>query len=83
MLTHATAPHSTHATAPRSTHATAPHSTHANAPRSTHATAASLKRLGLEYVDLLFCHRPDPETPIEETVRAMNWVGGSGMVPSR
>ena len=35
---------------------------------------ASLKRLGLDYVDLLFCHRPDPETPIEETVRAMNWV---------
>lgn len=24
--------------------------------------------------DVLFCHRPDPDTPIEETVRAMNWV---------
>jgi voltage-dependent potassium channel beta subunit len=35
---------------------------------------ASLKRLRLDYVDLVFCHRPDPDTPIEETVRAMNWV---------
>jgi voltage-dependent potassium channel beta subunit len=32
----------------------------------------SLKRLGLEYVDLIFCHRPDPTTPIEETVWAMH-----------
>jgi len=32
----------------------------------------SLKRLDLEYVDLLFCHRPDPSTPIEETVWAMH-----------
>lgn len=40
---------------------------------------ASLKRLQLDYVDLLFCHRPDPETPIEETVRAMNFVIGRGM----
>ncbi len=35
---------------------------------------ASLKRLQLDYVDLVFCHRPDPDTPVEETVRAMNWV---------
>jgi len=35
---------------------------------------ASLKRLQLEYVDILYCHRPDPTTPIEETVRAMNHV---------
>lgn len=34
----------------------------------------SLKRLQLEYVDFLFCHRPDPHTPIEETVRAMDQV---------
>ena len=34
---------------------------------------ASLKRFQLDYVDLLFCHRPDVATPIEETVRAMNW----------
>jgi voltage-dependent potassium channel beta subunit len=32
----------------------------------------SLKRLQLDYLDLFFCHRPDPNTPIEETVRAMN-----------
>lgn len=36
------------------------------------AADASLKRFGLEYLDLIFCHRPDPETPIEETVRAMS-----------
>ncbi len=35
-------------------------------------TDAALARLGLDYVDLLFCHRPDPATPIEETVRAMS-----------
>lgn len=33
---------------------------------------ASLKRLQMEYVDLVFCHRPDLYTPIEETVWAMN-----------
>jgi len=36
------------------------------------AIDGSLSRLGLDYVDLVFCHRPDPETPIEETVRAMH-----------
>jgi voltage-dependent potassium channel beta subunit len=39
---------------------------------------AALKRLQLEYVDLIFCHRPDPLTPIEETVRAMNHVINQG-----
>ncbi len=39
---------------------------------------ASLQRLGLEYVDLLYCHRPDPRTPMEETVRAMNHVIAQG-----
>ena len=34
----------------------------------------ALKRLQMDYVDLLFCHRPDPDTPIEETVRAMDIV---------
>jgi voltage-dependent potassium channel beta subunit len=34
----------------------------------------ALKRLQLDYVDLLFAHRPDPETPIEETVFAFNQV---------
>ena len=37
-------------------------------------TKSSLKRLHLSYVDLLFCHRPDPETPIEETVLAMDYL---------
>ena len=32
----------------------------------------SLQRLQLDYVDLIYCHRPDPETPIEETVWAMH-----------
>ncbi|MCP5288158.1 MAG: aldo/keto reductase [Burkholderiaceae bacterium] len=32
----------------------------------------SLKRLGLEHLDLIYCHRADPHTPIDETVRAMN-----------
>jgi len=36
------------------------------------AIDASLKRLQLDYVDLVFCHRPDPNTPIEETVWAMH-----------
>jgi voltage-dependent potassium channel beta subunit len=35
---------------------------------------ASLDRLQLDYVDLVFCHRPDLHTPIEETVRAMNHI---------
>jgi voltage-dependent potassium channel beta subunit len=36
------------------------------------AIDGSLKRLQLDFVDLIFCHRPDPETPIEETVWAMH-----------
>jgi voltage-dependent potassium channel beta subunit len=36
------------------------------------AIDGSLKRLQLDYVDLVFCHRPDPETPVEETVWAMH-----------
>ena len=39
---------------------------------------ASLGRLGLDYVDLVFCHRPHPRTPIDETVRAMNWLIAQG-----
>jgi len=35
---------------------------------------ASLKRLQVDYADVVFCHRPDDFTPIEETVRAMNYV---------
>ena len=36
------------------------------------AIDGSLQRLNMDYVDLLFCHRADPTTPIEETVRAMH-----------
>jgi voltage-dependent potassium channel beta subunit len=36
------------------------------------AIDGSLKRLGLDFVDLAYCHRPDPHTPIEETVWAMS-----------
>lgn len=38
----------------------------------TEACHAALKRLQVEYLDLYFCHRPDPDTPIEETVQAMH-----------
>lgn len=41
---------------------------------------ASLARLQLDYVDLLFCHRPDVATPIEETVRAMNYLLDRGRI---
>ena len=40
----------------------------------------SLKRLQLDYLDLFFCHRPDPNTPIEETVRAMDDLIHQGKV---
>lgn len=43
-------------------------------------TIASLERLQLDYVDLLFCHRADIHTPIEETVRAMNYLIDQGKV---
>ncbi len=38
----------------------------------------SLKRMGLEYVDIFYHHRPDPETPLEETMRALDYVVRSG-----
>ena len=36
------------------------------------AIDGSLQRLGLEHIDLIYCHRPDPNTPVEETARAMS-----------
>ena len=36
------------------------------------AVDGSLKRFGLDHIDLIYCHRPDPHTPVEETARAMN-----------
>ena len=38
----------------------------------------SLERLGLDHLDLVYCHRPDPETPVEETVWAMSDIVSSG-----
>ncbi len=38
----------------------------------------SLRRLGMDHVDFVYCHRPDSETPIEETVWAMNDIVASG-----
>jgi len=38
----------------------------------------SIERLQLDYIDLVYCHRPDPETPIEETVWAMSDIVASG-----
>ena len=44
------------------------------------ACDAALKRLRVDYLDLFFCHRPDPETPIEETVWAMDQLVRAGKV---
>jgi len=44
------------------------------------ACHAALRRLQVDYLDLYFCHRPDPNTPIEETVRAMSDLISQGKV---
>lgn len=44
------------------------------------ACHAALRRLQVDYLDLYFCHRPDPDTPVEETVRAMNTLIEQGKV---
>ena len=41
-------------------------------------TKAALRRLKMDVVDLVYCHRPDPETPMEETVRAMSHLVDRG-----
>ena len=38
----------------------------------------SLKRMGLEYVDIFYHHRPDPDTPLEETMQALDYIVRSG-----
>ena len=38
----------------------------------------SLRRMGLEYVDIFYSHRPDPETPLEETMSALDQIVRSG-----
>ena len=43
-----------------------------------HAMDASLKRFDLDFVDLVYCHRADPDTPIEETVWAMHDIVSRG-----
>jgi voltage-dependent potassium channel beta subunit len=49
-----------------------------NRKRLLEAIDGSLQRLGLDYVDLAFCHRPDRNTPIEETAHAMHNIVESG-----
>ncbi|POM71613.1 Voltage-gated potassium channel subunit beta [Phytophthora palmivora] len=41
-------------------------------------TQASLRKMGLNYVDVICCHHPDAYTPTEETVRAMNYIVDQG-----
>jgi voltage-dependent potassium channel beta subunit len=43
-----------------------------------HAIEGSLERLGVDFLDLIYCHRADPKTPIEETVWAMHDIVSSG-----
>jgi aryl-alcohol dehydrogenase-like predicted oxidoreductase len=42
-------------------------------------TRNSLKRLQLDYVDVIFSHRPDFQTPLEETCRAFSWLIDQGL----
>ena len=44
------------------------------------ACNAALRRFGMDYLDLYFCHRPDPDTPVLETVRAMDILVRQGKV---
>ena len=41
---------------------------------------ASLRRLGMDYIDLYQCHRPDPDTPLEETIRIMEDLSRQGKI---
>ncbi len=44
------------------------------------ACDAALRRMGLDYLDLYFCHRPDPDTPLDEIVHTMNELIGRGKI---
>lgn len=57
-----------------------PNDTGLNWKHLVEGTKSALKRLKLDYVDLLFCHRPDFTTPVEETVRAMDYLIRAGLV---
>lgn len=46
----------------------------------TESVNQSLKRFGLEYIDIFFCHRYDPETPVEETIRAIEDLIAQGKI---
>jgi aryl-alcohol dehydrogenase-like predicted oxidoreductase len=47
--------------------------------RIIEGTRASLKRLQLEYVDIIFAHRPDYSVPMEEIVRGFSWLIDNGL----
>lgn len=51
-----------------------------SAKHVTDACHAALRRLRVDYLDLYYCHRPDEDTPIEETVRAMHNLITQGKV---
>lgn len=57
---------------------TGPNDTGLSRKHLIEGTKNSLRRLRMDYVDLLFCHRPDPNTPIEETVLAMDSLVRAG-----
>jgi voltage-dependent potassium channel beta subunit len=49
-----------------------------NRKRLREGIEGSLKRFGLDYIDLVYCHRPDPETPVEEVVWSMHMMVDRG-----
>ena len=49
-----------------------------NRKRLREGIEGALKRFDLDYIDLVYCHRPDPETPVEETVWSMHMMVQSG-----
>lgn len=57
-----------------------PNQTGLNRKHIFEACHASLRRLQVDYIDLYFCHRPDKNTPVEETVRAMNHLIAQGKI---
>jgi voltage-dependent potassium channel beta subunit len=58
----------------------APNETGLSRKHIVEACDAALRRLQVDYLDLYFCHRPDPETPVLETARAMHDLVAQGKV---